>query len=267
MTDGSTAPVTYDVTDGVARITLNRPEAMNALDAATKEALRSAVEEAGSDASVRAVVIGGTGKAFCVGQDLREHVDNLQSRSMEEVWSTVPEHFTPIARGIAGMPKPVIAAVNGVAAGAGASIAFLCDFRLVADNAGFNLAFAGIGLSCDTGASWTLPRLVGREKALELLMLPRTVTAQEAVELGIATRVVAADKLEDDVATFAAELAQGPTVAYGALRRSVSYAATHTLEETLDFEGQMMALTGSSDDHQNAVKSFMGKEKPTFEGH
>ncbi len=265
MTD-TAAPVVYDVADGVARITFNRPDAMNALDLATKEALKSAVEQAADDEKVRVVVLSGTGKAFCVGQDLREHVANLQSKTMEEIWATVPEHFAPIASAIGEMDKPVVAAVNGVAAGAGASLAFLCDFRVVADTAGFNLAFTGIGLSCDTGASWTLPRLVGHDKALELLMMPRTVPAAEALELGMATRVVPADDLEQEVSELAATLAQGPTLAYGAVRRSVAYSATHTLAESLAFEGEMMARTGSSADHQNAVTSFIGKQKPTFEG-
>ena len=256
----------YEMKDGVATITLNRPDAMNALDVATKEALRSAVDEAAADENVRVVVITGAGRAFCVGQDLREHVENLQSKSMEEVWSTVPEHFAPIASAIAEMDKPVIAAVNGVAAGAGASIAFLCDFRVVADTAGFNTAFTGIGLSCDTGASWTLPRLVGTDKALELLMMPRTVSAAEALELGMATKVVPADDLGREVSALASTLAQGPTLAYGAVRRSVAFGATHSLADTLDFEGEMMARTGSSTDHHNAVKSFVGKEKPTFQG-
>jgi 2-(1,2-epoxy-1,2-dihydrophenyl)acetyl-CoA isomerase len=265
MTD-TASPVLYDLTDGVARITLNRPDAMNALDLATKQALKEAVERAGADQDVRAVVLTGSGRAFCVGQDLREHIGNMQSKSMEEVWSTVPEHFTPIAAGIAEMDKPVVAAVNGVAAGAGASLAFLCDFRLVADSAGFNTAFAGIGLSCDTGASWTLQRLVGREKALELLMMPRTVPADEALTLGLATRVVPADDLDKEVTAFAGTLSEGPTLAYGAVRRSVTYAATHSLAESLAFEGEMMARTGSSDDHRNAVKSFIDKQKPTFQG-
>jgi 2-(1,2-epoxy-1,2-dihydrophenyl)acetyl-CoA isomerase len=259
-------PVTYEVADGVATITFRRPDAMNALDLAAKEALKAAVQKAADDADVRVVVLTGSGRAFCVGQDLREHISNLRSKSTEEVWATVPEHFSPIAAGIADMDKPVIAAVNGVAAGAGASLAFLCDFRIVADNAGFNTAFTGIALSCDTGASWTLPRLVGPDKALELLMMPRTVSAAEALELGMATKVVPADDLDAEVAALSSRLAQGPTVAYGAVRRSVRYAATHSLRDSLAFEGEMMARTGSSDDHRDAVSAFVEKQQPTFHG-
>ena len=265
MTD-TAEPVLYDVADGIATITFNRPDAMNALDLPTKEALKAAVQRAAADDGVRVVVLTGAGRAFCVGQDLREHVANLQAKPNEEVWATVPEHFAPIAAAIAEMDKPVIAAVNGVAAGAGASLALMCDFRLVADSAGFNTAFTGIGLSCDTGASWTLPRLVGTDKALELLMLPRTVPAAEALELGMATRVVPAEDLQHEVGKLAGTLAQGPTLAYGAVRRSVRFGATHSLQDTLAFEGDMMARTGSSSDHHNAVKSFVGKERPTFQG-
>lgn len=265
MTD-TTSPVTYDVSNGVGTVTLNRPDAMNALDLPTKEALKATVEQASADETARVVVVTGAGRAFCVGQDLREHIANMQSKSMEEIWATVPEHFAPIAAGIAEMDKPVIAAVNGVAAGAGASLAFLCDFRVVADTAGFNTAFTGIALSCDTGASWTLPRLVGHDKALELLMRPRTVSAAEALELGMATRVVPADDLQKEVSAFAETLAQGPTLAYGAVRRAVGFAATHSLTDALAFEAEMMARTGSSSDHRNAVKSFVDKEAPTFEG-
>ncbi|MPZ97063.1 MAG: enoyl-CoA hydratase [Propionibacteriales bacterium] len=259
-------PVLYDVDGGIARITLNRPDAMNALDLATKESLKAAVERAATDDAARVVVIAGTGRAFCVGQDLKEHITNLQSKPLAEVWATVPEHYAPIASGIAAMPKPVVAAVNGVAAGAGASLAFACDFRVVADTAGFNLAFTGIALSCDTGISWTLPRLVGQAKAAELLMLPRTVSAAEALELGLATTVAPADRLEDEVASLASALAAGPTVAYAAIRALLDYSATHTLDETLAFEGDKMALTGGTEDHANAVRSFVAKQKPVFEG-
>ena len=256
--------ILYDVADGIGTITLNRPDAMNALDIATKEQLKAAVEQAATDDAVRCVVVTGTGRGFCVGQDLKQHVELLQSGS--ELWSTVPEHFAPIARGLAEMPKPVVAAVNGVAAGAGASIAFACDFRILADTAGFNLAFAGVALSCDTGISWTLPRLIGTARATELLYFPRTVKAPEALELGLASSVVPADQLATATAELAGRLAAGPTVAYGAIRRSIGYAATHTLAEALEFEGTQMKLTGDTEDHPNAVRSFVAKEKPVFEG-
>ncbi|WP_344151900.1 enoyl-CoA hydratase/isomerase family protein, partial [Kribbella yunnanensis] len=256
--------VTYGVSEGVATITLNRPDAMNALDTPTKVLLRDTIQAAAADDAVRVVVLTGTGRAFCVGQDLKEHIGLLQANDTDALWSTVPDHFAPIALALAEMPKPVIAAINGVAAGAGASIAFACDFRIVADTAGFNLAFTGIALSCDTGISWTLPRLIGQAKALELLYFPRTVPAAESLELGLATSVVPAEGLEAAAAELAAKLAVGPTVAYASVRQSLAYSATHTLAEALVFEAEKMQLTGDTEDHKNAVASFVAKEKPTF---
>jgi 2-(1,2-epoxy-1,2-dihydrophenyl)acetyl-CoA isomerase len=257
--------VLYDVSDGVATITLHRPDAMNALNTELKTALRDTLLAAADDHGVRAVLLTGSGRAFCVGQDLAEHAQNLQG-DLDAVWSTVPEHYTPIATTLATMPKPVVAAVNGVAAGAGAAFAFACDFRIVADTAGFNMAFSAVGLSADSGSSWTLPRLVGMAKAKELLLLPSTIPAAQALELGLATEVVDASAVGERARALAQRLAAGPTVAYGAIRRSLAFSLGHGIEESLDFERQMMELTGSTDDHRGAVKSFLSKEKPTFEG-
>ncbi|WP_020580242.1 enoyl-CoA hydratase-related protein [Actinopolymorpha alba] len=257
----------YDVVGAVATITINRPDAANALNLATKETLLDAVRTASADRSVRCVVLTGAGdKAFCAGQDLREHATSLVERPLEEIWETVPAHYIPLAAGLATMPKPVVAAVNGVAAGAGAALAFACDFRMVAETAGFNLAFTGIGLSCDTGTSWTLPRLVGHAKAVDLLMRPRTIPAPEALAIGLATAVVPARSLRAEADALARELAAGPTIAYAAVREALAYAATHTLEESLTLEGELMARTGMTEDHRNAVAAFVAKQRPTFQG-
>jgi 2-(1,2-epoxy-1,2-dihydrophenyl)acetyl-CoA isomerase len=239
---------------------------MNSLDVATKMALLDAVRTVADDPAARCVVLTGSGRAFCVGQDLKQHIEILQSESSDQLFRTVDEHYNPLVTTLATMAKPVVAAVNGVAAGAGASLAFACDLRIVADTAGFNLAFAGVALSCDTGSSFTLQRLVGRAQAIELLYQPRTVKADEALALGLANRVVPADSLAEEVGALAAALAAGPTVALGAIRRSVAYAAGHTFEEALAFESSMMALTGATDDHRAAVHAFVNKEKPVFQG-
>jgi len=265
MTD-SPAPVLVDVAQGIATVTLNRPEAMNSLDVATKESLLAALRQVAGDDTVRCVVLTGSGRAFCVGQDLKEHIEILHSGSPESLFRTVDEHYNPIVSTIVEMEKPVIAAVNGVAAGAGASLAFACDLRVVADSAGFNLAFANVALSCDTGSSFTLQRLVGRAKAIELLYFPRTVPADEALTLGLATQVVPAGELAEVVATLAARLAAGPTVALGAMRQSVTFAADHTFTEAVEFESAMMTRTGATADHAAAVAAFLAKEQPAFEG-
>src|SRR6476661_6426952 len=251
MTDS----VLLEVADGVGTITLNRPDAYNSLDVATKELLLEVVQQVADDPAVRCVVLTGTGKAFCTGQDLKEHIALLQSGDSDALFTTVDKHY-----------KPVVAAVNGVAAGAGASLAFACDLRIVTDTAGFNLAFANVALSCDTGASYHLQQLVGRAKALELLYFPRTLKAEEADELGLATRVVPAADLATEVRALAERLAAGPTVALGAMRQSVAYSAGHSFEESLAFESSMMTKTGATADHAAAVAAFVAKEKPTFEG-
>lgn len=266
MTVPEASPISYETADGIATISLIRPGEMNSLTLATKVALRDALHAAAADSDVRCVVLTGSGRAFCVGQDLREHVAGMQGDDSLGSATTVVDHYNPIATAIATMPKPVIAAVNGIAAGAGSSIAFAADFRVLKRSAGFNTAFAAIAFSCDTGASWTLPRLVGHARATDLLMRPRTVGADEALALGLATSVVDDEAFDDEVASLAAELANGPTLAYGAIKRALAYSATHDLASSLEHEGQKMAMTGASSDHRVAVQAFLAKEKPVYTG-
>ncbi|MER0242540.1 enoyl-CoA hydratase-related protein [Streptomyces sp. HSW2009] len=261
--------VLYDVTDGLATITLNRPEAMNALNTELKEALRDALQQAAADPVVRAVLLIGNGRAFSVGQDLKEHVERLHDedvRAAGTTMATVKEHYNPIVAAIAGMPKPVVAGVNGVAAGAGAGFAFAADYRVVADTASFNTSFAGVALGADSGVSWTLPRLIGHGRAAELLLFPRTIKADEAASLGIASTVVPAVDLAAEAANAARHLAQGPTVAYAAIKEALAYGAGHSLGDTLAKEEELQTRAGSADDHRIAVNAFVQKEKPTFLG-
>lgn len=265
-TSADEAPVLLHVVDAVATITLNRPEAMNGLDVATKDLLLATVQQVAADPEVRCVVLTGRGRAFCVGQDLKEHLAGLRGEADVPLSETVERHYNPIVHALATMPKPVVAAVNGVAAGAGASLAFAADFRILVESAGYNTSFAGVALSCDTGSSWTLPRLVGQARAMELLYFPRTVPAQEALELGLATRVVPDDQLGEAVAELAGRLAAGPTVAYGSIRQAVAHSAAHPLDEALAFEAEKMALTGGTEDHLAAVDAFVTKQQPVFRG-
>jgi 2-(1,2-epoxy-1,2-dihydrophenyl)acetyl-CoA isomerase len=250
----------------VGTILLNRPEAMNALDTPTKVALLGALAEVASDTSVRCVVLTGAGRAFCAGQDLKEHIAALNAGDLDALWSTVPNHYTPIAMAIHTLEKPIVAAVNGIAAGAGASLALLTDYRILSASAGINVAFARIGLSCDTGTSWTLPRLVGTTRAVDLLMNPRTIPADEALTIGIASEVVDDADFPTRVTAVASTLAHGPTLAYAAMRRSVAFSASHTLAESLEQEAEMMRLTGASRDHKAAVDAFLAKQPPDFTG-
>jgi 2-(1,2-epoxy-1,2-dihydrophenyl)acetyl-CoA isomerase len=238
---------------------------MNSLDVDLKEALRDTLASLESDPSCRAIVLTGAGKAFCVGQDLREHAQILKSGSTD--LDTVRAHYNPIAERLATMPKPVIAAVRGTAAGAGASLALLADFRIGGPKTTLLMAFANVGLAADTGVSWTLPRIVGQARAIELLLLAEPVRSAAAFEMGLLSRLVEDDEQVLPAAQeLAARLAAGPTVAYGAIKREVAVAVGSTLTEALAAEAEAQSLCGATSDHKNAVTSFVAKEKPVFEG-
>ncbi|MER6613804.1 enoyl-CoA hydratase/isomerase family protein [Streptomyces xantholiticus] len=262
--------VLYDVTDGLATITINRPEAMNAMNVDAKVALRDAAQAAAADGAVRAVLLTAAGgKAFCVGQDLKEHVSLLaadRESGSGQTMSTVREHYNPIVRALTGMPKPVVAGVNGVAAGAGLGFALAADYRVVADTAKFTTSFAGVALTADSGVSWTLPRLIGQSRAADLLLFPRSFSAQEAFEWGIANKLVPADELAAEAAAVARTLADGPTLAYAALKESMAYGADRSLSEALDKEDELQAKAGASEDHAIAVQAFLAKETPRYLG-
>ncbi|MFJ6568333.1 enoyl-CoA hydratase/isomerase family protein [Streptomyces sp. NPDC091292] len=263
--------VLYEVSDGLATITLNRPEAMNAMNTEAKVALREAVEAAAADGAVRAVLLTAAGdRAFCVGQDLKEHVALLaedRDAGSSQTMSTVREHYNPVVRALTGMAKPVVAGVNGVAAGAGFGFVLAADYRVVADTASFNTSFAGVALTADSGMSWTLPRLVGPGRAADLLLFPRGIKAQEAYELGIANRVVPSAELAGEALKVARALASGPTVAYASLKASLAYGLSHSLAETLEKEDELQTRAGASDDHVIAVEAFLAKEQPKYVGH
>ena len=254
-----------DRTGAVVTLTLNRPEAMNALDVDLKEALRDTLASLETDRSCRAIVLAGAGNAFCVGQDLREHAALLDSGRTD--LDTVRVHYNPIAQRLASMPKPVVAAVRGMAAGAGASLALLADFRIGGPKTGFLMAFANVGLAGDSGVSWSLPRIVGHARALELLLLAEPVRAAEAYGMGLLSR------LQDDddqvlpaAQELAARLAAGPTVAYGAIKRELSIGDAGTLSDALAAEAQAQSICGATADHRAAVSAFVAKQKPSFEG-
>lgn len=254
-----------DRTDGVATLTMNRPESMNSMSIELKEALLAGLAEVRDDDSVRAVVLTGTGRGFCVGQDLAEHVELLQRPDAPPL-STVEDHYNPITLGLTSLPKPVIAAVNGTAAGAGASLAFACDLRIVSTEAKFLLAFANVGLGLDSGASWTLPRLIGFGRALELSLLAQPFTAQQAADYGLVTQLVGPDEVLSTAQQLAARLAAGPTVAYAAIKHQLYFSASHDLAESLANEAVQQHRAGSSADHKMATMAFVNKEKPVFEG-
>jgi 2-(1,2-epoxy-1,2-dihydrophenyl)acetyl-CoA isomerase len=258
--------VRWDVTEAVGTILLNRPRAHNALTAEMKTALLAALRQAAASPEVRAVLITGAGPAFCAGQDLREHAEVLTAAQTGAAMDTVREHYNPIVLAIRSMPKPVIAAVNGVAAGAGASLALACDLRIAARSASFLMAFARVGLAADTGASWTLQRLVGAGRAAELLLLAEPLAANRALELGLVSQVVDDADLPPAASALAARLAIGPTAAYAGIKAELDYAAGHDLAAALEQEAEVQAALGRTADHLAATAAFAQKQRPTFQG-
>lgn len=262
------APVRVERDGTVAVVILDRPEAMNALDIATKEALLetlASLDEVARRREVRALVLTGTGRAFCAGQDLREHATALSTEPATAL-ATVTRHYNPLVTALAGFPAPTLAAVNGVAAGAGAGLACACDLRIFADTARLAAAFAGIGLAPDTGLSWTLPRLIGPARAAQLLLLGAPLLATQALAWGVATEVVPAAECLTRARELAAQLAAGPTAAYLATREALTAAATSTLAQALSTEARLQATLGATQDHPAAVAAFLERRPATFTG-
>lgn len=257
--------VVVSASEGVATITLNRPQALNSLTLELKEALLDAVRHVAADPAARAVVLTGAGRGFCAGQDLREHAELLAADDPAPL-NTVQLHFNPLCLALATMPKPVVAAVNGIAAGAGASITFTADFRIAAESAKFLLAFANVGLGLDTGASWTLPRLIGQARATALALLAEPVSASAALEMGLVNAVVPDDQLQESAYELAARLAAGPTAAYAAIKEQFAFSAAHPLAAALEKEGELQNQLGASRDHRNATAAFVRKQNPVFTG-
>lgn len=255
-----------EITRGVATLTMNRPDALNALDEDLSYALRDALESAASDTAIRCVVVTGNGRAFSSGADLAE-----AKRRIEEGGNLTPseilrKRYNPIVNAIVEMDKPVVAALNGVAAGAGASVALAADFRIASDKAAFMQAFIKIGLVPDAGATYFLPRLIGYARALELAMTGDLVDAQRALSLGLVNRVVPHDDLMRETHAFAATLAAGPTLAFGLTKKAMRFGATHELREALDFEPDLQDQAALTHDSAEGIQAFLEKRAPTYQG-
>jgi 2-(1,2-epoxy-1,2-dihydrophenyl)acetyl-CoA isomerase len=259
------APVT-SVRDGaVGIVTLNRPERRNALTVELKEALLAALTEVAADGAVRAVVLAGSGKSFCVGQDLGEHVESLRGNASTS-FDTVEKHYNPIVRTIATMPKPVVAAINGGAVGAGLGFAMACDLRVAAEGATFATAFSAIGLTADSGLSASLVHSLGAARATELLLLGESFDAAQALASGLVRAVVPAAEVLDAALELARRLATGPTLAYAEIKKAVALGAVSSLDAVLEGEAAGQARLGVTRDHREAVEAFLEKRRPAFEG-
>lgn len=256
--------ILYEVDQGVAAITFNRPDVLNAFNRAMASEVRQALSAASADAEVRAVLITGAGRAFCAGQDLAEVMP--KEGPAPDLGDIVARGYNPIVRTIRQLDKPVVCAVNGVAAGAGANLAFGCDFVIAASDASFIQSFSKIGLVPDTGGTFFLPRLVGLARATALMMLGDKVSAQDAVSMGLILRVAESGKLLEDATAFARQLATRPTRGLGLMKRALNASATNGLDEQLALEAQLQAEAGSTADYREGVKAFLEKRPPVFVG-
>ena len=252
--------VLVEVADGVATVTLNRPAALNALTYTMKGQLLAALLDLAGDPSVRAIVLTGAGRAFSAGQDLRERLEPGAPPLDEELRL----RYNPIIRAIRDAPQPIIAAINGVAAGAGASLAFACDLRIAAESATFVLAFERIGLVPDSGASWTLPRLVGAARAAEIALLGDPVTASDALSMGLVSRIVPAEMLAAEAAAMAVRIAAAAPGATTMTKRLLALAFDRDLDAALAAEAEAQGIAGRDPDHAEGLASFMEKRAPRF---
>ncbi len=253
--------LSYEVKDGVGTIMLNRPDVYNALNDEITFEMQDALKACAKDAAVRVVVLTGAGKAFCSGQDLK--ASGGQKRSFLD---SLHRRYNPIIRQMRSLPKPILCRLNGVAAGAGCSLALASDMIIASEEATLIEVFINIGLVPDSGSSYFLPRLVGMSKAFELCTMGSKVKAQEAFRLGLVTKVVPADQLDVAVKEYSDYFANAPTKAIGIIKKMLNKAATSDLDDMLDYEAYCQETAGSTYDHQEGVKAFLEKRKPVFLG-
>ena len=260
----SETPILYDFEDGVATVTLNRPDRLNSFTEEMHFGLRTAIDRAEAD-KARALLLTGAGRGFCAGQDLANRLA-APGAEKPDLGRTIGEFYNPLVRRLRALHMPVVCAVNGVAAGAGANLALSCDIVLAARSASFLQAFAKIGLVPDSGGTWFLPHLVGTARAMGLALLADKLSAEDAERWGLIWKAVDDDKLMGEARAIAAQLAAGPTMALVAIKRAIYAAETNSFDEQLDHERDVQRALGASEDYAEGVRAFMEKRKARFKG-
>lgn len=257
-----TDTVLRDVSDGVLTLTLNRPDALNSFTVEMKEGLLAALKDAARDKEIRAVILTGAGRAFSAGQDLKER----QGPDAADLGTELRLRYNPIVLAMRRLEKPIVGAINGVAAGAGISIAMACDILIAAENATFIEAFSRVGLVPDTGSTWFLPRLVGSARAAEMMFTADPIDAATAERMGLINRTVPNEKLMAEATALAQRLAKAAPIALALAKRALNRAYEMNLEQALDFEAQLQSIAGRSADHREGVTAFVEKRSPRFSG-
>jgi len=260
--DGPFEALRYDASDGIATIVMDRPEALNSLTVKLKTELLAAFRRAAAAPDVRAVILTGAGRAFCAGQDLRERLEPDALPLADEIRA----RYNPLILAMTRLPKPIVGAINGVAAGAGASLAFACDVRVAAEGASFVLAFGRVGLIPDSGATWLLPRLVGLGWAAELALAGEPLGAADAARIGLVSRVVPDAELRDEATALAARLAAGAPLAVALTKRALWQSLHSDFESALEYEADLQGTAGATADHAEGIRAFLDKRRPSFRG-
>ena len=254
--------INYTIENGIARITLSRPEVYHSFNRPMAMSMQKALDEAAKDDEVRVVYITASGKAFCAGQDLKEATEE----KAPPIEKFVTEHYNPIVRKVRTMEKPVVAGVNGVAAGAGANLALICDIVIAKESASFVQAFSKIGLIPDTGGTYVLPRLIGLARATALTMLAEPINAIEAERIGMIYKAVPNDEYDSFIEGILSKLALAPTKALGLTKKAMNYSLENDMEKQLAIEAQLQSVAGMSHDFKEGVSAFVEKRKPEFTG-
>ncbi|WP_372739504.1 2-(1,2-epoxy-1,2-dihydrophenyl)acetyl-CoA isomerase PaaG [Neptunomonas sp.] len=257
--------IEFTISEGVAVLTLNRPDSLNSFNAQMHSEVKSALKEVKKDSSVRCLLLTGNGRGFCAGQDLGDR-NVAPGSAPPNLGESIEKNYSPMLRTIRSLEMPVICAVNGVAAGAGANIAFACDIVLAAKSASFIQAFCKIGLIPDCGGTWTLPRLVGPARAMALSLLGDKISAEQAEQWGMIWKSVENESLQDEAMAMAQHFASQPTKGLALIKRAIQASADNTFDEQLDLERDLQTLAGRTDDYREGVAAFIGKRKPAFKG-